>query len=89
MVDYRDGIQCTGDAGESVARRLGLSPGDVEARQCVVKAVVAAAMWARDGAAPSMARVEQAAIQARLELWEAARRTQGVLGDPAPLYFPC
>ena len=52
VVDYRDGILCAGDAGVSVARHLGLSPGAVEIRQCVVKAVVAAAIWARDGVAP-------------------------------------
>ena len=35
-----------------------------------------------------MARVEQAAIQARLELWDAAHRARMVLGEPAPLLNP-
>ena len=88
MVDYRDKISYVGDAGESVADRLGLQPGEDEVRQCVLKATVAAVLWAREGAAPSMDRVESAALHARSELWDAAYEAQAALGEPAALISP-
>ena len=66
VVDYRDKIPYSGDAGESVADRLGLHPGEDEVRQCVLKATVASVLWAREeGTAPAMGRVECTALQAR------------------------
>ena len=85
VVDYRDKIPFPGVPGHGLAERLGLQVGEDEGRQCVLKATVAAVLWAREHTAPSMERVERLALEARSELWEAAYDAQLALGEPASL----
>ena len=85
VVDYQDKLPFSRDAGRGLADRLGLQPGEDEGRQCVLKATVAAVLWARDKSAPSMERVERLALQARAEMWDAAYDAQMALGEPASL----
>ena len=86
--DCRDKLFLDGVVGAELATRLGLQPGDHENRQCVILNAVAAAMWAKQGEPPSAQAVQQAALEARWEMWQQAAEAQASLGAVPSLIAP-
>ena len=83
-IDYKDTLP----VGDQLASALGLQPGDLEERQCLLLHPAAGFIaWRKepqDTNRPTIEEVRSAAQQMREQLWDHAANAAGELGDPAP-----
>ena len=79
-IDYKDTVP----AGEQIASALGMRPGELEERQCLLLHPAAGILAWENGGRPSLPEVQELAQRMREELWDHAAVAAGELGDPAP-----
>ena len=79
-VDYKDTVP----AGEQIASAIGMRPGDLEERQCLLLHPAAGVLSWENGRRPGLPEVQELAQRMREELWDHAAAAAGELGDPAP-----
>ena len=71
FVDYKDQLNIN-LLDPELGQALNLASGELESRQCIILATVAAVEWARMGTLPSADEVNAKAVLARRQMWEQA-----------------